>query len=113
MNGADRGRVEVGLREETGADHRPKRGDLQGVGQPAGYARVAEELVVTPDSLHGWSHADRTDCDHELDRTRPTAGERGDVGHFRLGLQSEARWATSRRVANSTTAATASSASSS
>jgi hypothetical protein len=86
-----RGRVEVGLREETGADHRPKRGDLQGVGQPAAYARVAEELVVAPGGLHRWSHPDRADCDHELDRTRPTAGERSDVGSFRLGPQSKAK----------------------
>ena len=84
--------VEVGLWEETGADHRAKRGDLQGVGQPGAYARVAEELVVAPGGLHRWSHPDRADCDQELDRTRPTAGERGDVGSFRLGPQSEARW---------------------
>lgn len=84
--------VEVGLGKQTGADHRPKRRDLQGVRQPGAHARVAEELVVAPGGLHRWRHPDRAYCDHELDCTRPTAGERSDVGPFRLGPQSEARW---------------------
>jgi len=87
-----RGRVEVGLGEEASADHRPKRGDLQGVGQSGAYARMAEELVIAPGGLHRWRHPYRADCYHELDRTRSKARERRDVGPFRLGPQSEARW---------------------
>lgn len=82
--------IEVCLGKETGADHRPKRGDLQSVGERGANARVAEELLVAPGGLHRWSYPDGTNRDHELDRARPTAGERGDVGSFGLGPQSEA-----------------------
>jgi hypothetical protein len=54
---------------------------------------VISRVCGSPASTPAWrrSYPDRADCDGELDRARPTAGERGDVGSFRLGPQSEAR----------------------